>query len=126
MKRLTNEEGRKLLAKKARKCGTDKAHLWIAAWLTFSRSLLTRGIWQREYRFSSPRRWRFDWADPLGRVAVEVDGGRWAPGGGKHSSDADRDKLNAAAALGWRVFRFSPAQLTEDPEQCVRIVEEAL
>ena len=69
--------------------------------------------------------WRFDfcWVDC--GVAVECDGGQWAPRGGRHNTDADRAKLNAAAALGWRVLRFS-ASMLNDPERCVKMVKEAL
>lgn len=31
----------------------------------------------REFRFQSDRRWRFDFAWPLRRFAVEVEGGIW-------------------------------------------------
>ena len=34
-----------------------------------------------EHRFFKPRRWRFDFAWPARMVAVEIDGGRWAPVG---------------------------------------------
>lgn len=79
-----------------------------------------------EYRFSPPRRWRFDWAWPACRVAVEIDGGQWAARGGRHNSDKDREKLNAAAAGGWRVLRFSGAMLAADPAGCIEQVQAAL
>jgi very-short-patch-repair endonuclease len=80
----------------------------------------------RELRFAPPRRWRFDWAWPAALVAVEIDGGQWAANGGRHNSDKDREKLNAAAALGWRVLRFSGAMLTTDPVGCVDVLRAAL
>lgn len=47
-------------------------------------------------------------------MAVEIDGGVWT--GGRHVRGAgfvrDCDKLNEAAALGWRVLRFTPTHLT--------------
>ena len=83
-----------------------------------------------EYRFHPTRKWRFDWAWPMHPghpVAVEVDGNAWGvAGGGRHATDADRDKLNHAAALGWIVFRFSPQQLVNDPWQCIALVAQAL
>ena len=79
----------------------------------------------REYYFHPERGWRLDYAWPAARLAVEVDGGQWAPGGGRHATDKDRDKLNHAAALGWRVLRFSPAML-DNPAACVALVEAAL
>lgn len=68
--------------------------------------------------FHPERRWRFDFAFPEARLAVEIDGGQWAPHGGRHSRDSDREKLNAAAVLGWRVLRYSGAML-KDPEAVV-------
>lgn len=63
----------------------------------------------REFRFKSDRRWRFDFAWPLYLLAVECDGGVWKQG--RHTRgagwEADAEKLNTAALLGWAVFRFS-------------------
>lgn len=71
-------------------------------------------------------RWEFDWAFPDFYVAVEVDGGQHAQGGGRHATDSDRWKLNEAAAAGWLVLRFSPEMLTADPGRCVNQVGRAL
>ena len=73
----------------------------------------------REYIFHPTRKWRFDLAWPESKVAVEIDGGnRMAKiingrpiAVGPHTQDADMCKLNEAAILGWRVLRFSPAQV---------------
>jgi very-short-patch-repair endonuclease len=81
---------------------------------------------ESEYRFHPTRRWRFDFAWPAQRVAVEVDGGQWRAGGGRHNTDQDREKLNTAAAMGWRVLRFSHTALDTDPAGCVELVEAAL
>lgn len=89
------------------------------------RALLELGP-QAEYQFCLPRKWRFDWAWVDQRVAVEIDGGQWLANGGRHNTDADRDKLNAAAALGWRVLRFSTQQLDTDPMTCVDLLRLAL
>lgn len=67
-----------------------------------------------EYQFARHlgRGWRFDWAWPDRRVALEVDGGVWTRG--RHTRGAgyiaDMQKLNAAALEGWYVFRV-PAGL---------------
>ena len=66
---------------------------------------------QVQYKFHPTRRWRFDYAWVAERVAVEIDGGQWQVHGGRHNTDADREKLNAAAELGWRVLRYSGAML---------------
>ncbi len=78
----------------------------------------------REWRFDAVRRWRFDAAWPERMLAVECDGGQWKPGGGRHNTDADREKLNAAAVLGWRVLRFSGDQVRDG--SAVTVIEQAL
>lgn len=82
--------------------------------------------WVDEWLFALPRRWRFDWAMPMYRIAVEVDGGQYKVRGGRHAGDADRWKMAEAASRGWLVFRFSPAMLREDPGRCVALVVQAL
>jgi len=65
-----------------------------------------------ELPFHSSRKWRFDYAFPAYKVAIEVDGGVYT--GGRHSGGKgqvnDMEKLNAAAVLGWRVLRYTPDQ----------------
>ncbi len=80
----------------------------------------------QEHKFHPVRRWRFDfaWIDEM--VAVECDGGQWRAGGGRHNTDADREKINTAVALGWRVLRFSGNQIRTDPMECIRVLEETL
>lgn len=65
-----------------------------------------------EHRFHPVRRWRFDYALPEAKVAIEIDGGLWTYGRHNRAAGyiADMEKLNAAALLGWRVLRFTPAQ----------------
>ncbi len=68
-----------------------------------------------EYRFHASRRWRFDYAWPDQRVALEVDGGVWTRG--RHTRGAgwlkDTEKLNAACVAGFRMLRCSPDQLCD-------------
>jgi hypothetical protein len=63
-----------------------------------------------EYQFHPERRWRFDWAWPEHKIAVEIEGGIWT--GGRHTSPkgffADMEKKNAAAVLGWRILYITP------------------
>lgn len=75
---------------------------WIAAAAEFGLPPFVR-----EFRFHPVRRWRFDYAWPAQRVALEVDGasgsyGRHSRPGGMR---ADHEKLNTATAMGWRVLR---------------------
>ena len=64
----------------------------------------------REYRFHPLRRWRFDFAWPRYKVAVEVDGGIYSRGRLVRGSGFERDaeKRNAAVMAGWRVLHFTP------------------
>ena len=67
-----------------------------------------------EYRFHPDRRWRFDFADPARKIAVECEGGTWT--GGRHvrgdGFQKDCEKYNEAARLGWRVFRFTKGMIS--------------
>lgn len=62
-----------------------------------------------EYRFHDERKWRADFAWPAQKVLAEFEGGIWTAGahirGAHYQSDCE--KYNAAALLGYRVFRFS-------------------
>lgn len=66
-----------------------------------------------EYRFHPVRRYRFDYAWPDQMVAVEIEGGVWTKG--RHTRGAgylaDLSKYNLATLLGWKLLRYSPAQL---------------
>jgi hypothetical protein len=71
---------------------------------------------QPEHRFALPaRQWRFDWAFPEQRVALEVEGGVWTEGRHTRGSGfvADMDKYNEAACRGWRIVRVVPGELYE-------------
>lgn len=63
----------------------------------------------REHRFHPIRKWRFDLAYPEHLIGIECDGGIYTQG--RHTRgagfEADMEKLNAAALLGWCVLRFS-------------------
>lgn len=68
-----------------------------------------------EVRFAPPRRWRFDFAWPAQKVAVEINGGLYTAG--RHSRGAgqikDFEKLNAAQIQGWKVLQVTPRQVTD-------------
>lgn len=57
--------------------------------------------------------WRFDYAIPSAKVAIEIDGGLFMARG-RHSGSVgqlgDFEKFNEAATLGWRVLHFTPDQ----------------
>jgi hypothetical protein len=68
---------------------------------------------QEEYIFCPGRKWRFDFAYPDKKVAIECEGGSWIQG--RHNRGTgfanDCEKYNAAALLGWRVLRYTPQMI---------------
>ena len=70
---------------------------------------------EREYRFHPKRRWRFDYAWPDKKIAVEVEGGTWIYGRHNHPSGflKDIEKYNSAVILGWRILRYTPQQIAQ-------------
>lgn len=67
-----------------------------------------------EYRFDEKRKWRFDWAYPAVKIAVEYEGiftkDKSKTG---HTSITgvmqDVEKYNAAMVLGWKIVRVTAA-----------------
>lgn len=72
-----------------------------------------------EYPFSRSlgRRHRFDLAWPERMLALEIDGGVWMRGGGRHNRGSgflrDQEKFNLAAQLGWRILRCTPDDIKQ-------------
>ena len=64
----------------------------------------------KEYEFSTNRKWRFDFAWPSEMLAVEVDGFGYGHQAQQHMA-VDNEKQNAAVASGWRVLRYNSRQL---------------
>lgn len=62
-----------------------------------------------EYRFHEKRRWRFDWAIPMLKLAIEYEG--IFSEKSRHTSvkgyTRDTEKYNAAAKDGWTVLRYT-------------------
>lgn len=101
--------------------------------LTIYRQLCgKRPIPEREFRFATgvlsdkgrPRQWRFDFAWPAAKLAIEIDGGIFVGGGHNRGLQftGDCDKINTAIELGWRVLRYTTLSLREKPVQCVEQV----
>lgn len=68
---------------------------------------------EREFKFYPERAWRFDFAIPDRKIAIECEGGVWTNGRHTRGSGfiADLEKYNEAQRLGWSIFRFHGAQV---------------
>ena len=63
-----------------------------------------------EYKFHPTRKWKFDYAVPEFKIAFEYEGGVYSKGQGHLSATVyskNCEKYNAAALLGWSVYRFT-------------------
>lgn len=68
---------------------------------------------EQEYKFHPTRKWRVDFLITGTKILVEVEGGIWS--GGRHTRGkgylGDMEKYNEAAAMGYKVLRFSTEQV---------------
>lgn len=78
----------------------------------------------REHRFHPIRMWRFDFAWPDRKVAVEIEGGVFVRG--RHSTGigftADTEKYNQAVILGWKVLRYTIKNIYNIPEDLKQLI----
>lgn len=79
-----------------------------------------------EFRFHPERKWRFDFAYPDHKVAIEVEGGTWSRGRHTRGSGYEKDceKYNAASLLGWSVYRFTSTMIKRG--EAINTIEKAL
>ena len=77
----------------------------------------------KEYKFHPKRKWRFDFAVPEIKIAIEIEGAIFSKSRLGHSSGIgiknDMEKYNAAQLMGWKVLRYMPEQTGE----CMRDLE---
>jgi hypothetical protein len=72
----------------------------------------------REYRPIQGRRYRadFHWGPPHNLI-VEVEGGTWIPGGGRHTRgkgfESDCEKQNLCVLAGYRYLRLTPSMIDD-------------
>lgn len=91
-------------------------------WIGEHRGLEAIGIDKngKEYR----RRFRFDAANPALKIAIEIEGGVWmgkGHTGGLHYQQ-DMEKYNLAVLEGWKVLRYTPETLRNNPYKLIRDV----
>lgn len=70
---------------------------------------------EAEYSFFNGRRWKFDFAYPEKKIAIEVEGGMWTRG--RHTRplgfDADCEKYSIAATMEWIVIRVTEKMIRD-------------
>lgn len=81
-----------------------------------------------QYKFHDERDWKFDFAFPSQKLAVEIEG-LHPRGLSRHQTLAgytrDCEKYNAATLAGWRLLRF-PSTSVAKAGEWVETVKEAL
>lgn len=111
-KRLLMREKREAKAKLNKEKRKNLRHAFETEWKRLGGWPLTP-----EHKFHPSRKWPFDYAYIPKKVAIELEGGTWV--GGRHVRGAgysrDCQKYNAAALLGWRVFRLTTDMIRDDP-----------
>jgi very-short-patch-repair endonuclease len=73
---------------------------------------------EAEFPFHPKRKWRADFAHLASRTLIEIEGGIFLPGGGRHNRGGgyakDAEKYLEAALHGWTVLRLTKSQLELD------------
>ena len=94
----------------AERASTLERQAWIL--------LVGEGIAQPtcEFKFHPERQWRLDFAWPLEKVGLEIEGGIWVLG--RHNRPAaftkDCEKYSVATTMGWRILRATADQLNRN------------
>ena len=84
---------------------------------------------EREFRFHPERKWRADFAHVESRTLIEIEGGIYLAGGGRHNRAAgfiaDAEKYLEAFLAGWAVVRLTAAQIsTPTVERHIAVIRE--
>lgn len=90
------------------------------------RVLIDAGLPSPEIEFAAPwdRTRRLDAAYPTARIGIEWDSKRWHTQVARFDSDRKRDRL--ALLCGWRVFRFTWADVNDRPHEVADTLQAAL
>lgn len=120
-------------------------------------ALLLRGMninFEREFYFHSVRKWRFDFAIPEKKIAIEIEGGTFGKivvcnhchkkvffvtktgkiayvrqAGGHNSGKGykkDIEKYEEASFLGWTLLRFTTVQVERNPQKVCESILRAI
>lgn len=80
------------------------------------------GGMRQNFQFKRYMPWKFDFAWPEKKVAVEIEDTSLL---NLNSSDR-RSKQNEATVQNWRVLRFSRYEITKSPDMCIHTIWRAL
>ena len=79
-----------------------------------------------ELKFDSERKWRFDFAWPDKKTALEIEGGIFNKG--RHIRPQgflkDLEKYNRATELGWKLYRVTPQMVSNG--EAIALLERVL
>lgn len=81
---------------------------------------------EMEFKFLDDRKFRFDYAYPDIQVGIEVDGGAFAYGGGRHKGGSDYEKFLLAQIDGWAVYAVRTVDLESNPAYWLQLLTELL
>lgn len=72
---------------------------------------------ERQFKFHPTRQWQCDFAWPESKVVVEIEGGVYTQGRHVRPSGFIKDiqKYNALMLAGYRLLRFTPDMISDDP-----------
>ena len=94
-------------AVKVEKSSLEKASVEKALWVLHHEKKIPQYV--REYVFHPKRKFRFDWAIPDLKIAIEYEGLMSEKSG--HTTvtgyTKDCEKYNLAALMGWKVLRYT-------------------
>lgn len=80
-----------------------------------------------EWKFHPKRKWRFDFAWPDLKLAVELHGAIFSKYRSGHQASGhirDMEKINSAVELGWKVLQYAPnTKLGVDYQQIKRVID---
>lgn len=103
-KAMSAQEWREMMKRKGKTTGTAKQVNEIRIMLQLARIQFVE-----EHRFHPTRKWRFDFAIPEMRIALEYEG-LFSEKSGHTTIDgflSDVEKYNEATKLGWRILRYT-------------------
>lgn len=106
--------GRKTATKRPKKAKGEKVVSEGEATLSLQLKAL-KIEFEQEFEFHQKRKWRADFHIIGKKILVEVEGGIWMAGGGRHTRGkgyiGDMEKYNSATMMGYQVIRFSTEQV---------------